>query len=358
MFRPTQYLRWARRFYGRVPFDLASSGMTRVLESELGPLRDLDDPHGWEALRGAIARYNDVPKDEAIAALGTTHALWVAYATLLSPGDDALVESPGYEPLERIAEGVGARVIRFERTAADGWALDPSRVARAITPRTRAVVVTNLHNPTGVRASDSALRDIARIAEARGAHLIVDEVYAPFDALVDASGVFRGSARRLAGNVVVVSSLTKCYGLGDDRFGWVLGPSDVIERAADTITASCGSLPLSHAHRGVRAFERIVPLAERARALLGKKRDTVAKWIATRPELTWSAPTDGLFGLAMSTRAGDLTTIIEQGTTSHGVLVAAGSFFGVPNGFRLSWSIAENELGEALSRLAEILPRA
>ncbi len=357
MFRPTRYLRWARRFYGQVPFDLASSGMTTVTHDELGsPATSLDDPSGWGRLRAAIARYNAVPPDEAIATLGTTHALWLAYATLLSPGDDVLIENPGYEPLDRIAEGIGARVVKFERSFADRWALDPARVARALTPRTRVVAVTNLHNPTGVRASDDALREIARLAESRGAFLLVDEVYAPFDDLVDSLGVFQGSARRLGANVVTVASLTKCYGLGPDRFGWMLAPPDVIERAEDTITASSGMLPLSHAHLGAHAFDRIVPLAERARSLLAGKRDTVATWIASRPDLTWSAPDSGLYGFATSSRSGDLTSTIEHGATSKGVLVAAGSFFGVPNGFRLAWSIPHDKLAEALERLGEVLP--
>jgi aspartate/methionine/tyrosine aminotransferase len=357
MFRPTQYLRWARRFYGKVPFDLATSGMTTVTAEDLGaPATSVDDPSGWERFRAAIARHNDVPVDEAIAALGTTHALWLAYATLVSPGDDVLVESPGYEPLERIAEGIGARVVRFERAAADRWALDPARVARAITPRTRVVVVTNLHNPTGVRATDDALREIARIAESRGAFLLVDEVYAPFDDFVDTAGVFGGSARKLGGNVVAVSSLTKCYGLGPDRFGWMLAPPDVIERAEDTITASAGMLPLSHAHFGAHALSRIVVLAARARALLGDKRATVERWVASRPDLEWSAPDAGLFGFATSKRSGDLTTLIERAALDKGVLVAAGSFFGVPNGFRLAWSMPKERLDDALARLGESLP--
>jgi len=357
MFAPTRYLLWARRFYGKVPFDLATSGMPAVPTSDLGAPASFDDPHGWEKLRDAIARYNAVTPEEAIAALGTTHALWLAYATLLAPGDDVLVEAPGYEPLERIAEGVGARVVRFDRVASEKWAIDPARVERAMTPRTRLVVVSNLHNPSGARASDDVLREVARVAASRGAHLLVDEVYAPFDAFVGEDGVFHGSARRLAPNVVAVSSLTKCYGLGSDRFGWLLAPPDVVARAEDAITASCGMLPLSHAHLGAHAFARIVPLAARARKLLGNKRARVAEWFAGRPDLTWSAPAEGLFGFATSSRAGDLTTVIEQGAASHGVLVAAGAFFGVPNGFRMSWSIAEDKLAEALSRLGEMLPR-
>src|SRR5258706_14735712 len=133
MFARTPYLQWARRFYGQVPFDLATSGIATVPARDLGtPGGPMDDPTGWPRLRAAIAHYNDVPEEEAIAALGTTHALWLAYATLLSPGDEVLVESPGYEPLLRIAEGVGPRVTRFERRIEEGYRLPPPPVPQRV----------------------------------------------------------------------------------------------------------------------------------------------------------------------------------------------------------------------------------
>src|SRR5262249_35007246 len=153
---------------------------------------------------------------------------------------------------------------------------------------TRAVAVTNLHNPSGVRASDEVLRAAAAAAGTRGAFLVVDEVYAPFDALVDASGVFRGSARRLAPNVVAVSSLTKCYGLSPHRIGWLLGPADVVARAEDALTATCGHLPLPYAHIGCAAFARIAELAARARSHLVGKRERAQAWAAAQG-LTWSS---------------------------------------------------------------------
>ena len=358
MIAPTRYLLWARRYFGKVPFDLATSGMPRPSAEELGVPASLDDLTGSERLRSAIATFNDVSTSEAIAALGTTQALWLAYASLLGPGDDLLVEEPAYEPLWRIAEGCGARVVRFERPVSSRFALDPARVERALTVRTRVVAITNLHNPGGVRAPDEVIRDVARVCERRGAYLLVDEVYAPFDALNEPGGVWRGSARKLAPNILSTSSLTKCYGLGDDRIGWLLGPPEVILRAEAALDSCCGHLPRSHANLGVHAFGRIDALADRARRLTAGKREIVAAWALSRPELTWSAPDSGLFGFATTSRAGDLTTTLEAGASEHGVLAAAGSFFGVPNGFRLAWSIPRERLQEALVRLGKVLPSA
>jgi aspartate/methionine/tyrosine aminotransferase len=356
MFAPMQYLRWARQHAGKAAFDLATSGMPVIDPTELGPIPTrLQDPSGWGALQKAIARHHDVPEDEAVAALGTSQALWLAYASLLSPGDELLVESPAYEPLWRIAEGLGARVRFFERDPAKNWALDPDTVARAITPETRAVIVSNLHNPSGVRTPDDVLRELARITEARGVHFIVDEVYAPFDGMVADDGVFHGTARRLGPRVIACSSLTKCYGIGQDRVGWVVGPADVIARANDVISATCGMLPLVHAHYAAHAFAQLPALKARATRLLGRKRATVHAWVERQRGLTWSAPDAGLFGFVTIPGAGDLTTPIEFGLREHDVLVVPGAFFGVPNGFRLAWSLDEAKLSEALTRLEKTL---
>ena len=360
MFAGIRYLEWARRFYGQVRFDLATSGMPVAPADGVPPAgAPADAPDLAEALRLAIAAHNDVPRDEAVPAMGTTHALWLAYTSLVAMAggespDEILVEDPAYEPLVTIAEGVGARVARFARDPRDGYALDPDRVARAMTPRTRAIVVTNLHNPSGVRSGDDALRAVARVAEARGAFVVVNEVYAELGRWVDERGVFRGSARRLGPNVVAVSSLTKSYGLGPDRIGWVVGPKAVASRADDALTATTGHWPRSYLRSALAGFARTASLADRARGILAGKRERVAAWTA-RHGLSWSAPSDSLFGLVRMPGRGDLTAIIEAGVRDQEVLVAPGQFFGVPDAFRLAWGLPADALEEGLDRLARVL---
>src|SRR5579859_4210132 len=101
MFPPIVYLEWARRFHPTVRYDLATSGVARVdlPESEdAGGAEIPGDEQARALLRTAIATYNAVSVEETVVALGTTHALWLAYVALSSPGDEILVEDPAYEP--------------------------------------------------------------------------------------------------------------------------------------------------------------------------------------------------------------------------------------------------------------------
>ncbi len=359
MFPPTRYLTWARRFYGKARFDLASSGIPAVPIVELGvpPASRLDEPSGWPRLRRAIARYNDVPEEEAIAALGTGHALWLAYAALTRPGDEVLVEQPAYEPLLRAAQGVGARIRRFDRGGDRGFALDPDAILSAMSGVTRVVVLTSLHNPSGVRAGESALRTLARALEARGAYLVVDEVYAPFDGFVDPGGIFGASARKLGANVVTLGSLTKCYGLGPLRVGWMLAAADVVRRAEDALAATAVMLPLPHAHMALHAFERLPSLAARSRGILEGKRAVVEGW-ARENGFAFSAPGEGPFGLVTTAGSGELLPAVERAILNEGLLVAPGSFFGAPESVRVAWTAPFDALREGLARLSKVLVAA
>ena len=356
MFPETRYLRWASRLYGQTRLDLASSGMQAARWSDLGsPAVDVDDAGALTRLRRSVAAYNDLPEAEVFPALGTSHAIFLAYAALLSPGDEILVETPGYEPLTRAAEGLGAVVRTFERAESKGFAVDPGQVAAAMGPRTRAVVVTNLHNPSGVRVPDATLRELATVAAARGSYLVVDEVYAPFDALPE-DGIFRGSARKLAPNVIALGSLTKAYGLGLYRLGWVAGPFEVIARAENASIATMGHAGANHAAYGIAAFRAVGLLARRAMRTLEDKRLLAEHWAASHPAVRWSAPKAGLYGLVTVPGAGDLTDRIESHARATGVLVAAGSFFGAPESFRLSWATTTTErFAEGLAALTPLV---
>jgi aspartate/methionine/tyrosine aminotransferase len=300
-----------------------------------------------------------VPEAEVIPALGTTNALWLAYASVLEAGDDVLVEFPAYEPIVMLAEAAGGRVVPFARDAKKGFAIDVDALTAALTPRTRVVALSSPHNPSGRRTDDAALRRIAALLAPRGAYLLVDEVYGPLDdltrGLASPANAWENTARHLGGNILAVSSLTKSFGLGPSRIGWVLAPPAVAKRGEEVILATCGSLPLLHANLGAWAFTCVEELGRRAFELTRGKREIADSWMAERKDLTWSAPEGGLFGFAVKSEAGDLLPVIEEAARQSGVLVAAGSFFGVPPGFRLSWSIARDKLAPALELLAGAL---
>ena len=169
--KQSEYMNWAKT-QSRARFNLATSGVGAFPLSELGALPPLeingDNSYGYAPLQCAIAERQGVDPACVVTAAGTSGANYLAFATLLEPGDEVVVEHPTYGLLVDSLEYVGAVVKRFARTPENGFALDPAAVRRAVTPRTRLIVITNLHNPSSVLAGEAELREVGAIARGVG----------------------------------------------------------------------------------------------------------------------------------------------------------------------------------------------
>ena len=151
--------------------------------------------YGYGPLQRALALKCQVAPYNIVAATGTSMANHLAMAAVVEPGDEVLIERPAYEPLVAVASYLGAEVKRFDRRFENGFALDPEEVSRKISPRTRLVVITNLHNPSGALADVDTISRIGEAARGVGARVLVDEVY--LEALYDqraALGISPGRA--------------------------------------------------------------------------------------------------------------------------------------------------------------------
>src|SRR5258707_6762511 len=184
-------------------------------------------------------------------------------AAIIEPGDEVLIEHPAYGPILDVARYLEADVKRFRRAEENGWAIDPAEVLRCITPKTRLIVITNLHNPTSALTPESVLREVGDIARNIGALVLVDEVY------LDA--VYQGTPRtsfHLGPEFVVTSSLTKVYGVSGLRCGWILAQADLawkMRRLNDLYSATSVYPGLL---LDVIAFQHLDLLRERARGIV------------------------------------------------------------------------------------------
>lgn len=351
MLPPIAYLRWAIETFPHARWDLATSGLPSISAAELGAPPDLADPGAGRAFASAVAERYAVPAAEVMPALGTSGAVWVLAAAVLAGERQAevLVEQPTYEPLLRAVEGFGAKVRRVRRSPDDGYRLDPRSVAEALTDRTRLVVVASPHNPTGAVTPDADLAEIASLCAARGAYLLVDEVYRELVAP-------RTTARVLGPNVLVASSLTKCFGVGWARAGWALLPADLRDAARTAELHVAGNLPLMCGAVGAHAVARIDALAARAERLSAGKRAIVDAFVARHPRLSWAPPPPrALFGFVRAEGV-DVAAGLARAMSEHGLVAVDGAYFEDPAGFRLSWaSLPPPRLSEALDLLAASL---
>src|SRR5262245_6075334 len=174
------YMNWAKTSSG-AKYNLATSGLAnlslRELEVSLDDLEITNGGYGYAPLKQAISERYRVATDSIVTAAGTSFANHLALAALLEPGEEVLMEQPVYEPVLATARYLGAEVKRFKRSFAEGFRLEPAEVERHLTPRTKLIVVTNLHNPSGVLTDQATMKEIGDLARTANARVLVDEVY-------------------------------------------------------------------------------------------------------------------------------------------------------------------------------------
>jgi aspartate/methionine/tyrosine aminotransferase len=157
--------------------------------------------------------------------------------------------------------------------------------------------------------------------------------------------------------VIALSSLTKCFGIGWARAGWILSPPELTSKMSSATLHAAGELPRMSGALGAHAFTQIDRLLARARSISEGNRERIEAFAVKHArELRFHPPAPGVvYGLFEDLRGRDLRPIIEQGAERESVLVVPGEFFGMPSAFRMAWTISHELLGEALVRLERAL---
>jgi hypothetical protein len=353
------YLLWAKT---RQPaaIDLAGSNLVPCTLEDLPGVReavDLSAPNdnGFAPLTGAIARHYGVADDRVVTGHGCSGANFLAVAALIGSGDEVLIERPTYDPLIGACRLMGARIERFDRRFEDGWRLDLDAIRQRITPRTRLIILTSPHNPTGTVIDAESLVAVGRLAQDAGAHVLVDEVY------LDAANLIAGGSGRatpaatLDGPFLSTSSLTKSYGLAGLRCGWIVAPPDVASRVRRTrdVVDNAESAPADRL--AALAFGALQRLGERAKTLLSGNLARAREFFAAHPELELVEPPSASVVFPRLLGLTDATPFVRRLLDAHGVAVAPGHFFDMPAHFRVSLAGRPETLHRGLELLAAAL---
>src|SRR5438046_4608258 len=157
------FMHWAKT-RPKVKYDLALSGILNLPFAELAAkIADLDlngdNAYGYRPLVDGLAAHCKVaPESVVTISGGTSMANHLAMAALVEHGDEILIEEPTYEPILAVAKYFGAQIKRFARAFENGYRVDVDEVAKQITPRTRLIALTNMHNPSSVLVDEETLR--------------------------------------------------------------------------------------------------------------------------------------------------------------------------------------------------------
>lgn len=294
----------------------------------------------------ALARRFGLDEAQIITTTGAISAAQMALTALLAPGDEVLVERPGFGPHPEIVAAAGGVPVSLQRRA-PAYRFDLDELVSQLTPRTRALIISNLHNPSGAYLAPEEITALAQTLDAAGAVLIVDEIYADFaDPPI--------TAARLGPNVLAVSSLAKVYGLSALKFGWAAGDAAMIGRIkAATPNGDHGVSKLAHAV-AAHVLEAPEPFRAHWRRVLEATRPAVVEAAETMRRaglVEGEVPAHGCMYFPRIPGVVDTRTLARRLFEEHQVLLAPGEYFGAPGHMRIGFG----SLGPAEAALKRLI---
>jgi aspartate/methionine/tyrosine aminotransferase len=256
-----------------------------------------------------------------------------------------VIEDPAYDPMVEVGHYLGAVVKRIPRRPENKFQIDVDELRKFVSGKTRLIVLTNLHNPSGVLLEEAALREIGEVARNVGALVMVDEVY--LELLFDRP---LRPAFHLGSHFMVTSSLTKAYGLSGLRCGWILGGAG----GGETNVAAKRSVREYPAHitelLSVVALDHLEPIRARAKSLLQANWKLLDAFLAEHPELDVVRPVGTI--VFLKPPGGDGDTFTEHCARSRKHLAVPGRFFGMLDRVRIGIGNESAEVEEGLRRVS------
>jgi aspartate/methionine/tyrosine aminotransferase len=336
MSRPRlEHLAWSKAQHGRWPLSLADSAVARPDLAALGLPHQAGaaDPEDLlPELERALGARLGAPGGRVLVTAGASEANACALAGLLDPGEEALVESPGYEPLRAVPAFFGARVRTFARRREHGYGRVCEAVEAELTPATRLVLFTDLHNPGGVPLEPADAAALTALAERRGLWLVCDETFRD----ADTAGRPVGTLSALSDRWVTTSTLTKAYGLGSLRVGWVSGSAAALARCAEAQNA----LSVEPAGPSLALALDLAPhldvLRARARGILATNHALWRSLVAGGLPCDASAPSQGTTTFVHLPGPAGGDAFAAFAAERFELLTVPGRFFGEPRGVRIA----------------------
>ena len=352
-------MHWAKT-HPRARFELTVSGVPDARIYEFGGALDattfdIRGTYGDPDLIQAVARFRDVPPEWVFPAPGASAANLIALASVANRGDRVLVESPVYEPLPLAMNLLGLCPMSFDRRPEARFRPDLDAIERGLAEGAKAVMLTDLHNPSGLACPDNVLGQVAALAARHGAHLIVDEVYLDYARLNVDGWRRRPVATTLGEHVVTTDSLTKVYGLGGLRAGWIIAHRPVLQRAEQVIDVLHVVNPVVSARIATQALENIHALGERCRRLYDAAYPEFLSWLNSHSDLVAYGNDGAMFSWVGLPDGVAADALVELLATRYETNIVSGTFFGCRDHVRIGFGSDAAMLREGLSRVSQAL---
>lgn len=329
---------------------------------------------GTVPLRKAVAKWigdaHGIPVEpgEVIVSSGAKQSIFNAIFALIDEGDEVIIPTPAWVSYNDIVKLAGGRPVNVPTKAEENFQVRVEDVAKAITPRTKMILVCSPSNPTGAIYDEATLRGLAKLAVEKDVWLMTDDIYRT---LVYGDGKFFQPAvmgADVRAHTLIIDGVSKAFAMTGWRVGFTVAPKNVVEAMATIQGQSTTHAAAVSQAAALAAIEGPTDELEKMRVEFDKRRKVMVARLREIPGVTCVEPKGAFYAFP------DLSAFIGRKTPegkkiendvqlcewlieAARVAVVMGSAFHAPGFVRLSYATSMKNVEEGVRRLAEALPR-
>jgi len=323
---------------------------------------------GIGALRDAICKWHakqfgsSYTTPECIVSVGGKHAIFNAFCCLLEAGDEVLIPAPYWVSYPDMVMYTGATPVPVMTDPSDGFRLRAEAVARAITPKTKLLIVNSPSNPSGAVVPREEFEKIYEVCRAKKIWLMTDECYSHF-VYGNEKPYSLASVPDSKPNIIVAGSLSKTFAMTGWRVGYALAPEPLIS-AMTKLQSQSTSNPTSIAQYA--ALEAMTGPMDTVTAMLAeysRRRDRVVSGLRAIPGVTCVEPGGAFYAFPsvaahLGNGVADTTALSKLLLEKQHLVCVPGDAFGTPGYIRLSYATSIERIDEGLRRLEKFFSMA
>ena len=318
---------------------------------------------GIAELRDAIAKRHatdfgsEYKREECVASVGGKHALFNAIQVLVDHGDEVILPVPYWVSFKDIIRYGGGEPVYIPTDEGRDFQLTAEMVERAITPRTKMIILNSPNNPSGAVMNPEDMTSVLRLAHERGIWVVSDECYVYLNYTGHLFSA--GSVTEVKERLLIIGSLSKTYAMTGWRLGYALGPAPVIA-AMQKLQSQSTSNPTSIVQKAaIAALTGPQDCLQEMRTDYIKLRDEVVAGLRAIPGLTCAAPNGAFYAFpnvshyfgrgGMNSASDAARKLLHE---AH-VVVVPGEAFGTQEHVRISYAVSEQSLERGLERMRQ-----
>jgi len=349
--------RWVTQDACKIKFNLGTSEVHGTVVGPYLPKHRLEIGGGkWEGdpdLKELLARRYGTKFENIATACGASEANYLVHYAFLRLNrpwgkggrGTVLVERPIYSPLKGIGDILGAKVIDWERRFENGFSLDLEALKSKV-KGVDLIVLTNLHNPSGVAITPKEMRAAAEIAADAGAHILCDEVFRDF------APEATGPTFRAGDNCITTCSGSKFQGAGGIKVGWIVATEDIIDKVNEVremTSCTCSRTDEVMMQKVLKDKK----LAMKNRALTMKNLALVADFVERTAGVSWFRPPNGTVCFPRFKGLKDSKGFASYLLKKYHTLISPGFFFGSEGHMRFGLGMGPKVVDKGLELVSK-----